>query len=396
VYINGVQLTGINPSGGALFVDWSLGESQMASNYGGVTTNRWDGLLDQFALWSRVLNTSEIATLYNTGNGLAYINWGGTQLAGGTISPSSLTISSGQSPGTFSSTAGASGGTGSYTYQWQKSTNGSSYTEISGATTTSYTSPTLTQNTWYRRKVTDGATTVAYSNVSAITVNTVLTGGTISPSSLTINSGQSPGTISSTVGASGGTGSYTYQWQKSTNGSSYTDISGATTTSYSAPTLTQNTWYRRKVTDGASTVTYSNASAITITTSGTTCLWDDHTNYISYEGPVGINTASNPGNYELIVNGEIRAKEVVVETGWADYVFDKDYNLKSLNELEDFIIRNKHLPEIPSAKEVEANGVDLGEMNMLLLKKIEELTLYLISQQKEIEKLKNPNEITNK
>ena len=109
---------------------------------------------------------------------------------------------------------------------------------------------------------------------------------------------------------------------------------------------------------------------------------------ISYVGKVSINTTSNPGNYELIVNGEIRAKEVIVETGWADYVFENGYNLKSIQEVESFIKENKHLPDIPSANEVEANGVDLGEMNMLLLKKVEELTLYIINQQKEIEALK--------
>lgn len=113
-----------------------------------------------------------------------------------------------------------------------------------------------------------------------------------------------------------------------------------------------------------------------------------HVDSISYARKVSINTASNPGNYELIVNGKIKAKEVVVETGWADYVFENGYNLKSLIEVESFIKVNKHLPEIPSAKEVEANGVDLGEINMLLLKKVEELTLYIINQQKEIDALK--------
>ena len=64
-----------------------------------------------------------------------------------------------------------------------------------------------------------------------------------------------------------------------------------------------------------------------------------------------------------------------------DYVFADHYRLTTLKEVEDFIQQNKHLPEIPSAKEMEANGVELGTMNMLLLKKIEELTLYLLEQQ---------------
>ena len=73
---------------------------------------------------------------------------------------------------------------------------------------------------------------------------------------------------------------------------------------------------------------------------------------------------------------------------WSDYVFQKDYSLPSLLEVEEFIGENGHLPGVPSENEVLENGVDLSEMNTILLKKIEELTLYVINQQKEIEKLK--------
>jgi hypothetical protein len=78
-----------------------------------------------------------------------------------------------------------------------------------------------------------------------------------------------------------------------------------------------------------------------------------------------------------------------------DYVFEKDYDLLSLSELETYITQNKHLPEVPSAKEMEAEGLNLKEMNLLLLKKVEELTLHLIEMKKtseiqanEIESLK--------
>ena len=114
---------------------------------------------------------------------------------------------------------------------------------------------------------------------------------------------------------------------------------------------------------------------------GSGSVWTDNSTYINYSGKVGINTTRDPGTYHLEVNGSIHAKEVVIDvTNWADYVFGNNYNLKPLNEVESFIKENNHLPEIPTAKEVEEEGIDLGEMNMLLLKKVEELTLYLIEQ----------------
>lgn len=109
-------------------------------------------------------------------------------------------------------------------------------------------------------------------------------------------------------------------------------------------------------------------------------------------GNVGIGTilASNPNNYKLAVKGKIGAQEVQVENTsatWADYVFEKSYRLKPLSEVEAFINANKHLPEVPSKNEVEENGHKLGEMDVILLKKVEELTLYLIEANKQIEKL---------
>ncbi|WP_124019585.1 tail fiber protein [Flavobacterium sp. HTF] len=105
-------------------------------------------------------------------------------------------------------------------------------------------------------------------------------------------------------------------------------------------------------------------------------------------GNVGIGT-TNPTS-KLTVAGNIASREVkvTVDAG-ADFVFEKDYNLPSLDSVDKFIKENKHLPEIASATEMQKEGINLSEMNIKLLQKIEELTLYIIEQNKRIEKLEN-------
>lgn len=109
---------------------------------------------------------------------------------------------------------------------------------------------------------------------------------------------------------------------------------------------------------------------------------------VLFSNSVGIGTAIN-ASYRLSVNGNIRSKEVVVETGWADYVFEKNYPLIPLEQLEQFIRQNKHLPNIPSAKAIQENGLLVGDTQRRMMEKIEELTLYVIALKKEIDQLKN-------
>lgn len=93
-------------------------------------------------------------------------------------------------------------------------------------------------------------------------------------------------------------------------------------------------------------------------------------------------------NYSLSVDGTIVSKKEIVQiSSWADKVFQKNYHLMPLSEVEAYVAKNKHLPEIPSESEVIENGVDVAEMNKLLLQKVEELTLHLIEQEKKIKKL---------
>ena len=109
--------------------------------------------------------------------------------------------------------------------------------------------------------------------------------------------------------------------------------------------------------------------------------------YFNTAGNVGIGTA-NP-NQKLTVNGIIYGKEIKVDLSvpGPDYVFEKNYHLTSLKEVKAYIDEHKHLPEVPSAAEMEKNGIGLSEMNMILLKKVEELTLHLIELENRLKKV---------
>lgn len=93
-------------------------------------------------------------------------------------------------------------------------------------------------------------------------------------------------------------------------------------------------------------------------------------------------------NGNAILNGQLKAQSIVVTSDvWSDYVFENDYNLRSLSDVEQYIKENMHLPNIPSAKEIEENGIPIGEMQQKQMEKIEELTLYIIEQDKKIKNI---------
>ncbi len=110
---------------------------------------------------------------------------------------------------------------------------------------------------------------------------------------------------------------------------------------------------------------------------------------VYFTGNIGIGTTDTKG-YKFAVAGNMVTEKVFVkkQANWPDFVFEKNYELPSLQSVEAFIKENKHLPNIPSAKEVEANGHDLGDMNAKLLQKLEEMTLYIIDLKKEVDGLK--------
>jgi RHS repeat-associated protein len=173
------------------------------------------------------------------------------QLAGGSVSPASSSVYYNASPGTLTST-GVAGGNGIYSYQWQSSPNGSTWTNISGATSVTYSPGNLTAPTYYRVVVTSNGVT-APSSPGSVTLYTALSPGSVTPATSNIAYGTSPG-ILMYGGASGGSGSYTYQWQISSNGSTWSNIQGATSYAYGVENLTANTYYRVNVTSAGLTV----------------------------------------------------------------------------------------------------------------------------------------------
>ncbi|MBR8534953.1 RHS repeat-associated core domain-containing protein [Carboxylicivirga sediminis] len=201
-------------------------------------------------------------------------------LVGGSISSPKTSIYSGESPGTFVNTVSASGGSGTIYYQWQRSTNNSTWSNISGATGSSYSPGNLYSKTYFRRKATAGSKT-AYSNT--ITISLLFSPGSISHSQTVDYNSSSPVTLFANVVPSGGSGTYSYQWQKSTDNSYWSNVynstSGPSGGLESAPTvdedfleidefynvgpLTQSSYYRVRVTSGSQTK-YTNTVKVTV------------------------------------------------------------------------------------------------------------------------------------
>jgi len=137
------------------------------------------------------------------------------------------------------------------------------------------------------------------------------------------------------------------------------------------------------------------SNAVSVTTdsvgggSGVSTVWNEANSVASYTGHVAVGTASVPVGYQMAVDGKLITEEVKVQLSgnWPDYVFAHGYSLPSLAEVAQHIQEKGHLINIPSAAEVKANGIELGDMNRLLLEKIEELTLYTIEQQRTIQYL---------
>jgi len=170
----------------------------------------------------------------------------------GTIGAASTTICSGSTVALTNVTAATGSGSPTYTWMYSTTSNTGPWTAFSTSTNTAtFTTPALTQPTYYIvRRATFGANNV-YSNVITVTVTPSITSAGSIAADQTICSGETPAAFTSTGVATGGTGTYNYQWQSSPDGSTWTDISGSTLSTYAPGPLTTTTHFRRNVTSGA-------------------------------------------------------------------------------------------------------------------------------------------------
>lgn len=157
-------------------------------------------------------------------------------------------------------------------------------------------------------------------------------------------------------------------------------------------TVAGNTNYHQFTRNGGGAAVYINQVSTTHPilrlSTGTATAGQNMVFTVESNGSVGIGTLTPKA--KLAVNGNILATEIKIKTdiNVPDYVFDPNYQLPSLSSIEDYVKKHRHLPEIPSATDIQKDGVDLTAMNLALLKKVEELTLHLIAKEKEIDELK--------
>lgn len=220
-----------------------------------------------YSLSINITWTSSGGTLYFTSNlGSKTITITAvTALSPGTLTPLSQSINYGATPSTITGTAATGGASSpSYSYQWMSSSDNSTWSDISGATSQNYSPPALYSSTYFRRKVTETTTsTVGYTSSALVTVYPQVT-CTISPSTQNISAGTAASTLTATP--SGGTGTFTYQWQYSADNSNWSNV--ATTSTYNPGVVYTTSYYRAIVTSNGAQGTSNTAIVNTCTAPG--------------------------------------------------------------------------------------------------------------------------------
>lgn len=265
-------------------INWTVITGSTATGYA-------PGTLTATQYFRRSVTSNGIKLYSNTASVSVYPELNG----GGNITPASITINYNTSPGLLSASP-ATGGSLLYTYQWQSSPDNTNWTAISNTDTKNYTPGNLTANTYFRRMVTSNGIT-RYSSVAVVYVYPVLQAGAITPGAATINYNTVPAQL--TANPAGGNGIYTYQWQVSSNNTSWSNISGATAKTYSPGNLTATTYYRVIVTSNGVTVN-SNSTAITVLgllNAGTVTPANPYINYNSSPGALTVSPTGGNGSY---------------------------------------------------------------------------------------------------
>ena len=230
-------------------IDWNLIPSATGETY-------QPGILTQTTLFRR-----KVTDVCGSGYSLNDTVTVRPPLVPGSIS-SNQSICHNTAPGRFTSLSLPSGATGVYTYQWQSSTNNVSWNSIAGATDEEYQPIPMVSSLYFRRLETSGSCGTGQTNSVFVTVNSQLVAGSIK-SDETICYGYSPGTMITNTAPVGGTGAYTYQWQKLI-GTDWTDIQGATTENFTPNALTSTSYFRRTETSGSCGTVISNQITKTV------------------------------------------------------------------------------------------------------------------------------------
>ncbi|MBC6611973.1 gliding motility-associated C-terminal domain-containing protein [Hymenobacter sp. BT507] len=183
-------------------------------------------------------------------------------LVAGTIA-ASQTLCAGSTPAPLTSTGAATGGTGTIEYQWESSADNTTWAPIGGATGATYAPGTLAATTYFRRRATSGPCGPVVSNVVTITVTPTLTAGSIAADQ-TLCPGATPTPLISATAASGGTGTFAYQWESSANNSTWAAIAGATGETFAPGPLTTTTYFRRQATSGTCAPVVSNVVTLSV------------------------------------------------------------------------------------------------------------------------------------
>jgi hypothetical protein len=287
-----LTLSGVSGGSGTYTYQWqSSPNSSFTSptNVGSGGTTYSPGALTSTTYYRVGVTSNGVTTYSSIAEDSVY-----AQLNGGSISPSSQTINNGATPSTLTLT-GVSGGNGSYSYQWVSSPDNSTWTAISGQTGTSYSPPALTSTTYYEVVVTSNG--VSGNSASAtVTVYPQLQAGAINPNFQLINYNSAPSAMTLS-GVSGGNGTYTYQWQWSTDFNTWLDLAGQTGTTFTSAALTQTTYFQVLVTSNGQTIAsnYAEVDVIPQLLGGSVSPATQTINYNIVPAPVVINDDASGG-----------------------------------------------------------------------------------------------------